>query len=62
MSKQQNNPSEILEHAAQILGVPLNSECLANVIANHENFHALFHTIDRSGRSDRPNPLDSFKR
>jgi hypothetical protein len=61
MNKQQNDPATYLEHAARILGVPLSSDCLSEVIANPKNFRALFQTIDASEKSKKPNPLDAFR-
>jgi hypothetical protein len=58
MTELQNDPAVYLERAARILGVPLSSKCLSDVIANHENFHALFLTITGSGKS---NPLEFHK-
>jgi len=58
MTEQQNDPAANLERAARLLGVPLNSGCLPGVIADHENFRALFQTIKTAEKS---NPLDAFR-
>jgi len=59
MTELQNDPAVYLERAARILGIPLSSECLSDVIANHENFHALFQTITGFRKSS---PLDVHRR
>jgi len=61
MTEQINDPAANLEQAARILGVPLNSKRLLEVIANPELFHALFQGKDASGKIKKPNPLDVFR-
>ncbi len=66
MTKLQNDPAAYLERAARLLGVPLSSACLPGVIADHQNFRALYQPIDISpdmsrGMSGKPNPLDAFR-
>ncbi len=62
MTEQQNDPAAYHERAARLLGVPLNSERLSAAIANPENFHALFQTVDASEKPRKPSPLDAFRR
>ncbi len=59
MTEQHNHPTAYLERAARILGVPLSSACLPGVIADPENFHALFETVQGLGKPAKPNPPDA---
>jgi hypothetical protein len=62
MTEQQNDPAAYLERAARLLGVPLSSDCLPSVIADPENFRALFQTVDMPRDiSGKANPLDAFR-
>lgn len=60
MEERRNGPTTELEQAARILGVSLDSACLRSVIADPENFRALFQTIHGNGKS--PTPPDSDHR
>lgn len=61
MAEKAIDPAQYIERAAEIMGVPLSGERLPGIIANFENFLALYRTVQGVETPECPDPLGVFR-